>query len=99
MTGNCHVRFWSGGGSGDALAYRNTWSFPACGDLAHRDAVGCANILSQHAPSIVTPFGASVAAWTRRTWLGFSPAAGRAQEAAPLKRPRSVTTDSESFPS
>src|SRR5215469_3929120 len=24
MTRNCHVRFWSGGGSGDALAYRNT---------------------------------------------------------------------------
>ena len=23
MTRNCHVRFWSGGGSGDALAYRN----------------------------------------------------------------------------
>ena len=42
-------------------------------------------------PSIVTPSGASVAARTRRTWLGFLPTAGRAQEAAPLKRPRSVT--------
>ena len=35
--------------------------------------------------------------WTRRNWLGFSPTAGRAQEAAPLKRWRSVTLLKSNF--
>ena len=36
MTRNCHVRFWSGGGSGDALAHRNnagTMPLPRLEDL------------------------------------------------------------------
>jgi putative transposase len=55
---------------------------PTCGLTAHRDAVGAANILSQHytgEPGHVLPpeptyrhplCCASVVAWTRRTWLG-----------------------------
>src|SRR5262245_4824310 len=28
MTRNCHVRFWNGGGGGDASAYRNSFVLP-----------------------------------------------------------------------
>jgi transposase len=96
MTGNCHVRFWSGGGSGDALAYRNTYRCPACGFVAHRDAVGCANILSTHytgEPGHVLPAPQKYRYpfWGKRSRLDTAEVAwvptggaGRAQEAAPF---------------
>jgi Putative transposase DNA-binding domain len=76
---------------------------PACGFVAHRDAVGAANILSVQAtgepghvlppaPTYRYPF------WGKRSRPDTSDMAwvstgrtGRAQEAAPLERPRSVT--------
>ena len=80
-----------------------TYRCPACGFVTHRDAVGCANILSKHytgEPGHVLPAQEKYCYpfWGKRSRLDAAEMAwvptgraGRTQEAAPFERQRSVT--------